>query len=69
MNIYQRFQSLWRRILSSGFLKSVLTLSSGVVVAQGINFLGMPAVGRVYSPAAMGDYTIITGSEIGRAHV
>ena len=48
MNIYQRFQSLWRRILSSGFLKSVLTLSSGVVVAQGINFLGMPAVGRVY---------------------
>ncbi len=62
MNIYQRFQALCRRILSSGFLKSVLTLSSGVVVAQGINFLGMPAVGRVYSPAAMGDYTIITGS-------
>ncbi len=62
MNIYQRFQALWRRILSSGFLKSVLTLSSGVVMAQGINFLGMPAVGRVYSPAAMGDYTIITSN-------
>lgn len=62
MKICQRIQVLYRRILSSGFLKSVLTLSSGVVVAQGINFLGMPLVGRVYSPAAMGDYTIITAS-------
>lgn len=60
MNIRERFQALYRRAASSSFLKSVLTLSSGVVVAQGINFLGMPAVGRVYSPAAMGDYTIIT---------
>lgn len=62
MNTWQRFQALYRRVLSNGFLKSVLTLSSGVVVAQGINFLGMPAVGRVYDPAAMGDYTIITSN-------
>jgi len=62
VNIRQRFQALYRRISSSGFLKSVLTLSSGVIAAQGINFLGMPAVGRVYSPAAMGDYTIITSN-------
>lgn len=62
MNIRQHVQVLYRRITSSGFLKSVLTLSSGVVVAQGINFLGMPVVGRVYSPAAMGDYTIITSN-------
>lgn len=59
MNIRQSFQTLYRRIAASGFLKSVLTLSSGVVVGQSINFLGMPAVGRLYSPAAMGDYTII----------
>lgn len=51
---------LFNRIRKSSFLKSVLTLSSGVVIAQGINFLGMPVVGRVYTPAAMGDYTIIT---------
>lgn len=56
------FQNLYQRISASGFLKSVLTLSSGVVVAQGINFLGMPVVGRVYAPAAMGDYTIITSN-------
>ena len=51
---------LFERIRESGFLKSVLTLSSGIVIAQGINFLGMPVVGRVYTPAAIGDYTIIT---------
>lgn len=62
MNICQHIQVLYQRILSSGFLKSVLTLSSGVVVGQGINFLGMPAVGRLYSPAAMGDYTIISSN-------
>lgn len=62
MNIRQNFHALYQRALSSSFLKSVLTLSSGVVVAQGINFLGIPVVGRVYSPAAMGDYTIITSS-------
>ena len=62
MNIRQRFLTLYRRIVSSSFLKSVLTLSSGVMIAQGINFLGMPVVGRVYNPAAIGDYTVITAN-------
>ncbi len=56
------FKKIYRRILSSNFLKSVLTLSSGVVVGQIINFLGMPIVGRVYTPEAMGDYTLITSN-------
>lgn len=60
MSIQQKAHALYQRTMSSNFLKSVLTLSSGMVVAQGINFLGMPVVGRVYSPAAMGDYTVIT---------
>lgn len=60
MNIKEVLQKLYKRIASSGFLKSVLTLSSGVVVAQVINLFGMPVVGRVYTPAAMGDYTSIT---------
>ena len=46
--------------MASFFLKSVLTLSSGVMVAQAINFFGMPVVGRIYDPAAIGDYTLIT---------
>ena len=56
------FQKLYDRIRSSGFLKSVLTLSSGVVVGQAINFIGMPFIGRIYTPAAMGDYALITSS-------
>jgi len=56
------FRRLFQRVQTSGFLKSVLTLSSGVVVGQAINFLGMPVVGRVYTPAAMGDYELITAN-------
>ena len=55
-------RKLVQRIQTSGFLKSVLTLSSGVIVGQAINFLGMPVVGRVYTPTAMGDYTLITAN-------
>lgn len=62
MNIRQSCLDLYRRVSANGFLKSVLTLSSGVVVGQGINFLGMPVVGRIYAPAAMGDYTVITAN-------
>lgn len=62
MNMKTIFHKLYSRVTSSGFLKSVLTLSSGVVVGQIINFLGMPAVGRIYTPAAMGDYALITAN-------
>lgn len=62
MNIKDTIHKLYKRIAGSNFLKSVLTLSSGVVVAQAINFLGMPVVGRVYSPSAIGDYTLITSN-------
>lgn len=62
MKIKETIRKLYKRITGSGFLKSVLTLSSGVVIAQAINFLGMPVVGRVYSPGAIGDYTLITSN-------
>lgn len=60
MKLRETLQNFIRRVRSSGFLKSVLTLSSGAVVGQAINFFGMPVVGRVYTPEAMGDYTVIT---------
>lgn len=60
MKLRETLRKLVDRVRSSGFLKSVLTLSSGAVVGQAINFFGMPIVGRVYTPAAMGDYTVIT---------
>ena len=62
MNIRSHIKKYIDRIRSSGFLKSVLTLSSGVVVAQAINFFGMPLIGRIYTPGAMGDYTQITAN-------
>ncbi len=37
-------------------------MSSGVIVGQAINFLGMPIISRIYNPAAIGDYTVITSS-------
>lgn len=60
MKVKTKFYELFRRICVSTFLKSVLTLSSGVVIAQGISFIGMPFVGRLYKPSAIGDYTVIT---------
>ena len=50
------------RVKASSFAKSVLTLSSGVVVGQGINFVGMPFIGRIYTPGVIGDYSLITAN-------
>lgn len=50
------------RIKHSGFLKSVLSLSSGVVIGQIINSIGMPIISRIYTAADLGDYTLITSS-------
>lgn len=37
-------------IYRNNFLKSVLTISSGVIIGQAINFVGMPVIGRLYAP-------------------
>ena len=58
-NISASFRIILNKIKSTSFLKSVFTLSSGVVIAQIINFIGMPFMGRIYSPAAIGDYQVI----------
>lgn len=48
--------------MGSGFIKSVLTLSSGVVIGQAINFVAMPLVGRLYDPGEIGDFQTITAN-------
>lgn len=60
MDIKSVAKRLYTHVMASSFLKSVMTLSSGVVIGQAISFFGMPVVGRVYDPAAIGDYTLIT---------
>ena len=62
MNFKGYIKKTYNRIIESHFLKSVLTLSSGVVIAQIINFVCTPIIGRVYNPAEIGDYTIITSN-------
>ena len=56
------FIKIVKRLKASGFLKSTLTLSSGVVVSQAISFVGLPIISRIYSAADMGDFTIITSN-------
>lgn len=58
----RKLKSLYYKLKEHNFIKSVLTLSSGIVFAQAINFIGMPIIGRVYTPDAIGDYTLITSS-------
>lgn len=58
--INNNLAAVFERIKNSSFLKSVLSLSSGVVIGQAINMIGMPIIGRVYTAADIGDYTLIT---------
>lgn len=62
MRFKRYIKDIYNRIMNSHFLKSVLTLSSGVVIAQAINFLCTPIIGRLYTPAEIGDYTVITSN-------
>lgn len=62
MRLKKHIIKIYNRIMSSHFLKSVLTLSSGVVIAQAINFICTPIIGRLYTPAEIGDYTLITSN-------
>ena len=57
--LMDKIKKVIHQVKSSSFLKSVLSLSSGVVIGQMINTLGMPIIGRLYSASDMGDYTLI----------
>lgn len=62
MNLKEGINEIKNRIFQSHFLKSILTLSSGIVIGQIINFICTPIIGRLYSPAEIGDYTLITSN-------
>lgn len=51
---------LFNKLSTNHFLKSVLTLSSGIAIGQLINLVGMPIVSRLYEPEALGLYTLLT---------
>lgn len=62
MKIRVKLIDLYSRIMASGFIKSVLTLSTGIVLAQVINFIGTPVITRIFEPSAIGDYTLIAAN-------
>ncbi len=58
-----KFIKKWiTKIRNSNFVKSVLTLSAGVIMSQAIALLVTPIVSRIYSPEVLGDYTVITSN-------
>lgn len=48
-----------KRIQNSSFIKSVLTLSAGVVVSQAIALFTSPIISRIYDPQVVGDFSLI----------
>lgn len=57
MNNY--IDMIYRKFTNSKLLNNILTLVSGTAIGYGINLLGMPILGRVYSPKIMGEYDLI----------
>lgn len=57
-----KLRKIYSHILNNHFIKSIITLSSGVILGQAINFIGMPVIGRLYAPEDIGDYTSITAN-------
>ena len=47
------------RLKNSPFFKSILLLSSGSIIAQGIRAISTPILTRIYSPESMGIYTYL----------
>lgn len=47
------------KLKNSSFLKAVVLLSSGALVAQGIRAIATPIMTRIYSPETMGIYTYL----------
>ena len=55
-------KKMYNRLMGSNFARSVMTLSSGTIISQVINFVGMPVLGRIYTPAAVGDYSLVVSN-------
>jgi len=60
--IKSRFISLKERFRKSDFLKSILTLSAGVVVSQAVALFTTPIISRIYGPDVLGDFSIISSN-------
>lgn len=57
-------KNVWMRIKNSTFLKSVFTLSAGVVISQAVTLGTTPIISRIYDPKIIGDFSVITSYSI-----
>ena len=55
-------QGQLNRVRKSSFIKSILTLSTGVIVSQAIALFTTPIVSRIYSVEVIGDFSLITSN-------
>lgn len=55
-------KKLLNRISNSEFIKSIMTLSLGVVISQIIVLIASPIISRLYSPTELGDFSILISS-------
>ena len=47
------------KIKNTEFVKNIVTLASGVIIAAAINAFGLPFLSRVYTSAQIGEYDLI----------
>lgn len=50
------------RIKSVEFVKNIVTLASGIMIAAAINALGLPFLSRIYTSSQIGEYDLIVSS-------
>ena len=50
------------KIKNTEFVKNIVTLASGVIIAAAINAFGLPFLSRVYTSAQIGEYDLIISS-------
>jgi hypothetical protein len=60
--LHNYFKQIKGYILGSGFIKSVLTLSSGIVISQILSMVTTPVISRIYDPQIMGEFGLITSN-------
>lgn len=56
------FLKQWDRVRNSSFIKSIFTLSAGVVISQSVALLTTPIISRIYTPEVLGDFSLITSN-------
>ncbi len=62
MQIKKIINHNWNRVQNSPFIKSVLTLSAGIVIAQAVSLIATPIISRLYEPDILGDLSIISSN-------